>query len=294
MMNLLSNQKISSYTSFAACFLWSCCLSLTKVAAQKNSQQKLPIPPNTVCFQDSLFIDKTEIANIHWLEYLHFLEKGLTENKLTRNFYNRQIPDSSITQTKDFNLLTHPAFRYRPVVGIAYEQAVKYCEWRSFIVTEIYNKEHTTPDGWYWQFTFRLPTIKEWEKAAAGNLEISLYPYGLKKLCLVDVKAPVLMRPPPPLMNYRDDKTKRFTLKDIDSYPPNGLGIYQMIGNVAEMTATKGIAKGGSWRNRKEVCKIRRHQRYYAPDNWLGFRCVCEVRLVKKTYYSTRNMFSFE
>lgn len=287
-MNTLSNKNLSGFTSFSFSFL-ICFLGVSFVAfAQQAPPQKLPVPPNMVWLQDRLFIDKTEVANIHWLEYLHFLQKEVTQNQISQAFYDAQVPDTTIGNAKAGNMFTHPAYRYHPVTGISYEQVLRFCEWRSAIVSEIYNKNNPAPIGLHWKFTYRLPSIKEWEKAAAGSLDISLYPYGLTRLFEVQADAPVLMRPPAPLINYRNHKAKRFTLKNVENYAPNLLGIYQMIGNVAEMTATKGIAKGGSWRTRKANCKIRKSQRYYAPDNWVGFRCVCEVKLVDKETNSVR------
>lgn len=289
-MKILNNEK---KRIFANCvWLWFAMLpmALGTALAQSNQATTLPTPPNTVWLQDSVFIDKTEIANIHWLEYLHFLRKQVAQNKLTQAAYQAQIPDTSLTHSNDINHLTHPAYRWQPVVGISYEQALRFCEWRSVVASEVYNEAHPAPEGLYWQFTYRLPTIKEWEKAAAGGLEVSLYPYGLTHLFEVTPAEPVRMCPPKPLINYRDHKTKLFSLKKVDAYVPNGLGIYQMIGNVAEMTATKGVAKGGSWRHRKGACKIRKSQRYFAPDNWLGFRAVCEVKLVEKTVHQTHEL----
>jgi formylglycine-generating enzyme required for sulfatase activity len=289
-MKILNNEK----KCILANCVWLCFallpMALGTVVAQSSPSLTLPTPPNTVWLQDSVFIDKTEVANIHWLEYLHFLRKQVAQNKLTQAEYQAQIPDTSITCSQQVNRLTHPAYRWQPVVGISYEQAVRFCEWRSVVASEVYNEAHPAPAGLYWQFTYRLPTIKEWEKAAAGGLDVSLYPYGLTRLFDIASTEPVRMRPPKPLINYRDHKTKLFSLKKIDAYAPNGLGIYQMIGNVAEMTATQGIAKGGSWRHRKGACKIRKSQRYFAPDNWLGFRAICEVKLVEKTVHQTHEL----
>jgi formylglycine-generating enzyme required for sulfatase activity len=59
---------------------------------------------------------------------------------------------------------------------------------------------------------------------------------------------------------------------------PNNYKLYNMIGNVAEMTMTKGVAKGGSWMDKNEDCMIRKNTTYSTDLPWLGFRCVCELR----------------
>lgn len=86
---------------------------------------------------DSLFMDETEVSNLHWLEYLHFLRKDSSDA-----FYQSQQPDSMLLTNY---LLAHedtaygfgryyfryPGFRYFPLIGITYQQAVNYCRWRS-------------------------------------------------------------------------------------------------------------------------------------------------------------------
>ena len=55
--------------------------------------------------------------------------------------------------------------------------------------------------------------------------------------------------------------------------------IYNLIGNVAEMTNTEGVSKGGSWFHSKEESKIKNKITYTKPEIWLGFRNVCKWRL---------------
>ena len=66
---------------------------------------------------------------------------------------------------------------------------------------------------------------------------------------------------------------------DIYQSIPNPLNTYQMVGNVAEMTAQEGLAKGGSWQHSPEKAKVLERIGYERPTYWLGFRCLCEVKL---------------
>jgi formylglycine-generating enzyme required for sulfatase activity len=61
------------------------------------------------------------------------------------------------------------------------------------------------------------------------------------------------------------------------SYWKNRFGLFQTIGNVAEMISEKGICKGGSWRHELETCRAGNDIAYSKPMSWLGFRCVCVV-----------------
>lgn len=59
----------------------------------------------------------------------------------------------------------------------------------------------------------------------------------------------------------------------------NDWGIYGMFGNVAEMTDRRGIAVGGSFEHSLNQC-LYGDQMYTYPKYWLGFRCICSVKLI--------------
>jgi formylglycine-generating enzyme required for sulfatase activity len=56
-------------------------------------------------------------------------------------------------------MFSHPD---QPVVGVTWDEATAYCRWLSGRERQVY----------------RLPTEAEWERAARGNLERALYPWG--------------------------------------------------------------------------------------------------------------------
>jgi gliding motility-associated lipoprotein GldK len=126
------------------------------------------------------------------------------------------------------NYYWHPAFDDYPVVGVNWKQANAFTHWRTKIMNTFLRKikQPTLPD-------FRLPTETEWEYASRGGLEASPYPWGgpytrnLKGCFLANFK--------PLRGNYVADGG----LKAIKtaSYNPNGYGLYDMAGNVAEWTS---------------------------------------------------------
>ena len=53
--------------------------------------------------------------------------------------------------------------------------------------------------------------------------------------------------------------------------------MYCIIGNVAEMTSVKGVAKGGGWNTLPEDAVISKSQTYEGPDPNVGFRVLMIV-----------------
>jgi formylglycine-generating enzyme required for sulfatase activity len=61
------------------------------------------------------------------------------------------------------------------------------------------------------------------------------------------------------------------------TYFPNGMGLSDVVGNVAEMIDEKGKACGGSWNDVPEESTIRSVKSYTKPSDTIGFRVFMEV-----------------
>lgn len=279
---------------------------------------KLPVPPNCVWLYGNVFIDKTEISNIHWLEYLWYLKSDSSEA-----VYKAALPDTSVWLTyqdtaKFEHYFRYPSYRDFPVVGVTNQQAAKYCEWRSDAVntfikksTKKIKKKRGILGDDNTIFRFRLPTEKEWMIAAAGSLDQKIYPYGF-----VDFMRKSTLTGKPEELYEKTDKSKPFDefqadleifnkgknepmfniLKKFENYfiygeyslqmityteeGANALGVHHMIGNVAEIVAEDGFVKGGGWANTLDESKISIRQRFTKPEAWVGFRCACEVEII--------------
>ena len=268
-----------------AIFLFGC---KAQPDAVRKVHDKMVAPPGTVWLRDSLYMDQTEIKNLDYVEYISWLYQN------DRPAYTAALPDTTVWRDKQsYNepyveyYLRHPAYRDYPVVGVSYEQAVDYCKWRTARVKEfvkIAGKENAKKYAIYKNIEYRLPTKEEWEYAASAGSERSVTKamrspiapqYGYERLLASNNLPKVWVKES--LVFYQEGNGNDIFFPAKSGYP-NSFGFYNMIGNVAEMIAEKGISKGGSTFNPLAECGIDNQVPYTKPSAGLGFRCVCEVK----------------
>ncbi|MCU0445909.1 MAG: gliding motility lipoprotein GldJ [Microscillaceae bacterium] len=144
----------------------------------------------------SFFMDQTEIANIHWLEYMAYYENPENADRLPAGTdlqtYRSQVllPDTTVWASElafndsyVANYLRYPGFRFFPVVGVSWMQAKEFCKWRTMVVNENLAKEaekegkvESLPnfaagekiplESGFVVPDYRLPTEAEWEYAS--------------------------------------------------------------------------------------------------------------------------------
>ncbi len=94
----------------------------------------------------SFYMDETEVANVHYREYIYWMHRtyGSDYPKLVHD----ALPDTTVWRSDlSYNepmvkyYFRHAAFDYYPVVGVSWEKANKYCQWRSDRVNELMLKE---------------------------------------------------------------------------------------------------------------------------------------------------------
>ncbi|QZE15927.1 SUMF1/EgtB/PvdO family nonheme iron enzyme [Halosquirtibacter laminarini] len=88
----------------------------------------------------SFYMDETEVRNVDWREYLHWIERVYPDDKKE---FQKALPDTlvwreelSYNEPYLENYLRHPAFSDYPVVGVSWVQASNYCKWRTDRVNE--------------------------------------------------------------------------------------------------------------------------------------------------------------
>ena len=190
---------------------------------------------------------------------------------------------------------SHPNYNEYPVVGVNWEQANAFCNWRTdFLMKGL---------GGNAKFVqrYRLPTEAEWEFAARGK-EGNELPWEND-----DVKSNngcYYANFKPDRGNYTMDGN--IITSKVGIYPANSNGLYDMAGNVAEWTSTvyteagvlsmsdlnptlkynaaredpyalkKKSVRGGSWKDPESFIKSawRTSEYQNVGRSFVGFRCV--------------------
>jgi formylglycine-generating enzyme required for sulfatase activity len=188
-----------------------------------------------------------------------------------------------------------PVYDEYPVVGVDWEQATAFCNWRTDFLLKGLGESAR-----YVQ-RYRLPTEAEWEYAARGKAgnELPWEQDGVKS-----EKGCFYANFKPDRGNYTNDGNLITSQTGI--YSPNSNGLYDMAGNVAEWTSTvfteagvmsmsdmnpqlsynaakedpyalkRKSVRGGSWKDPESFIKSawRSNEYQNVGRSYIGFRCV--------------------
>lgn len=225
------------------------------------------------------------------------------------DFYNTRIvnvyPDTTVW-VNDFNnaynepymrmYFSHSGYNDYPVVGVTWEQATAFCNWRTIYYRMGMGTRSRDIEP------FRLPTEGEWEFAGRSGKTENKYPWDSDNT--KSEKGCFMANFKPGEGNYTQDGN--LITSRVGSYTPNPFGLYDMAGNVAEWTSTtytesgslimndinpqynyqaakedpysvkKKVVKGGSWKDVGMFIRgdMRESEYQNQPRSYIGFRCV--------------------
>ncbi|WP_031426004.1 gliding motility lipoprotein GldK [Flavimarina sp. Hel_I_48] len=262
---------------------------------------------------DSMYIPLEEAYNGHRtvdVDKLDFkftyldVEEAARQKNGSRSDYIRTetvniYPDTTVW-IKDFaysynepmhnDYFWHTAYDNYPVVGVTWEQARAFCNWRT-----LYKNSYKKSRNQQQVNRFRLPSEAEWEYAARGGLQGATYPWGgpyakNDRGCFMANFKPLRG-------DYAADQAL-YTV-EADSYNPNDYDLYNMAGNVAEWVESsydpnsyeymstmnpdvpdpdnqRKVVRGGSWKDVAYFLQVSTRDYEYADSarSYIGFRTV--------------------
>lgn len=241
---------------------------------------------DTVSLQ-AYYMNSREVSNGEYAAFLEYLKENGTAEELE----SAQIRNEN--WNKEFNSLNnkyaelyhiHPAYKDYPVVNVTHEGAQLYCKYASKTVNELLAKTGM-------KVNVRLPHRAELIRAGAGDDLARPYSWGGQYLKNAQGNALCNFVQIPEGALTRDENGKLITSKDYthdfsanstnadvlaptQSYWPSQFGIYNLNGNVAEMTQEKHKASGGSWRDLGWDVRLQSVKHYEEVSCTVGFRTV--------------------
>jgi formylglycine-generating enzyme required for sulfatase activity len=206
--------------------------------------------------QTGLFcIDRYPVNNAQYKTFID--ETGRAEPYISPQAYERQgFLIHSYDKVREFlwrNRSFPPGKDSHPVVLVGLDDAGDYCAWKGKKMGQRY----------------RLPTEEEWEKAARGA-DGRIFPWGNEWN-----------------QDYLNSGNRFGSTTPVSRFPHgrSPYGVYDMVGNVFEWTATPWdeknfVLRGCSWDDLPGTCRTAmRHGRPPQSKHILtGFRCVSEAR----------------
>jgi hypothetical protein len=213
----------------------------------------------TVSIGDKMSMSSCEVRIIEWREFI-----------LANNNDPALYPDSSAFTDPGYRLLFKDlntqnkvalAIRNFPIVGITYEQALLFCQWKQRVVNS------TRRDGQ--KIVISLPSADIYKRVIENT--DSLYRTHMNRR---PCRHWTFNYKHAPCDGEGGAIRQGQTPVRVDAYWPTKLYLFCIRGNVAEMTAVKGIAMGGSFRHYACQCGSDQQQTYSGPQDWLGFRYI--------------------
>jgi len=212
--------------------------------------------PNNWVYVDSFFIDKYEVTNQFYCQFLNAADPD-------SQYWDSRMEIDRTGTAGDFVYSVQANRENYPVRYLNCFDAEAFCAWRS------------TLEG----MTYRLPTEQEWEKAAAWDpVEQHFYTYGFHQ-DMIDTS----------WCNYNNyvgttTEVGHYNGSNGTNNAKSYYGCYDMSGNVWEWTSSiysgdYRVVRGGSWSDSAASCTVTHRGNYLLSNrsNLVGFRCVMVV-----------------
>lgn len=231
-------------------------------------------------FLEAFLISDHEVTNLEYRKFLQFLkingrETDLKIAQIDTNNWQKYPALSMLTKTYH----RHPAFDQYPVVNISYQAATLYCQYLTSMQSD--------PN-----YEFILPTSHQWTYSAKGGKANAIYSWGTKSLFnrkgehMANFKKVNNENLHQDSLGYKVieepfHQNNTIVLAPAKSYRANSYGLFNLCGNVAEMTNHPGEAMGGSWNSTGYDVRIDSKLSFLSTSPEVGFRPI-KVRTSQK------------
>lgn len=258
--------------------------------------------PYFIYIDSNLYMAKTEVTNYKWLEYVYWMVENYPDKRVefkmdTPNwFYQFKTNDYS----NFYN--NHPHYLNYPVANITFEQAKQFSKWQSdriyesillaegfldissseelstpFTIEGFLNGEfqNLIPDSTFPPIlVFDLPTLEHYKLALALNERIDQNQkdkFRLRKYKGASPSDSSLF-----LGALKKDSITEVAFYNViytsNLYPNSS--IYNLKGNVSELTSDSTLIFGGNWYHTEEHHSNTGTFHHGQPSNFIGFRNV--------------------
>ncbi len=265
-----------------------------------NTDRPVPTAVPVISKDTAYFNDEGQIIR-------ETITRGLTGDYDFLNTYIVNVYPDTTAWINDFDnaynepytrlYFSHGGYNEYPVVGVSWEQASAFANWRTEFLRRALGRE-----GIYVE-PYRLPTEAEWEYAARAGVNENMYPWE-GSLPISEDQGCFYANFKPNEGNYIKDG--HLITSRVGTYSPNDFGLYDMAGNVSEWTSTaytesvgkltndlnpeyrydaakedpyrmkRKIVRGGSWKDVAHNVRsdIRMWEYQNEQRSYIGFRCV--------------------
>jgi formylglycine-generating enzyme required for sulfatase activity len=231
---------------------------------------------NFVMLGDTMYVQKYEVSNELYNLFIKESGRQVQDTLL----WNAQFPYSDWYTN---NYRWHDKYANYPAVGMSRKDTEEFSNWMAgklgFLDIE---------------FSIGLPNEKDWIGAARGGLDLSPYPWGgpyvrnskgflLANYRYVPESFSSRNRDGEWQVTFPEGRHEMFgadfdqylATGPVDAYNPNGLGLFNMAGNVREMILTNGLTKGGGWKSIDYYLQVSCREFWdEKPSAEVGFRVV--------------------
>ena len=188
-----------------------------KMGSPMNEKNRLADEgPQRKVVVDSFWMAKHETT---WNLFQLYMDREIDKNQIrdVNNEIDIDVDGVSSATTPYVEMSFGMGTDGYPAISMTQLSASKFCEWLSAMTGNYY----------------RLPTEAEWESAAQGNFNDAVFSWG-NEFSFLNQNANTWQG------NFPIENTvldKHESIAAVKSYPPNSIGIYDMIGNVWEITS---------------------------------------------------------